>query len=467
MNAMRGVLPLIVVAGAAAAGAEEPPPRVEPSPAAPLGQVLEWTSAAGKPYWYRLPRRLDRQRPPGLVLMLHGTGLKWGWAFWNYPIAAGSFRGEDIVVAPEGMTPGQGDTFNFIQGKADGDHIADLIASFKRALPVGRVYIYGHSQGAFFAYWFAGEHPEIVDGIVAHAGNVLDVKHSKLSREKVAIGILHGKADVVVPVDCAFRSEKVYKEQGYRHVKLVVVEGLNEQSGHWPLPKEAGDMLAWLDSVSEDSARGAADIALHEIAKDEPDLSIVVSASRRGEALRKGYKGADKAALAEQLEAIEGLLDATQAAHAAAVKPPAGTTRKEKEYGAWAAHFRTADRALGQLAAWQSSVKQLRSRAQAQDKLVAAVLPRLDRGGEREVADGLKVAEQAFLAGRYGHLLAALERVAPDKSKVKPETADKVKALADARRAADEEGARAAARITKELAAKFREEHRDWFAAAK
>ena len=90
-----GIIPaFLFVAGAAAAGAEEPPPRVEPSTAAPLGQVLEWTSAEGKPYWYRLPKK---SRPPAaadLVLMLHGTGLKWGWAFWNYPIAAGSFRGK-------------------------------------------------------------------------------------------------------------------------------------------------------------------------------------------------------------------------------------------------------------------------------------------------------------------------------------------------------------------------------------
>src|ERR1044071_6470373 len=103
------------------AAEEKPPPRVEPSPRAPLGQVLEWTSVRGKPYWYRLPRKLDARKPPHLVLMLHGTGLKWGWAFWNYPIAAGGFRGSDVVVAPEGMAPGGGDTFNFMQGKPDGD----------------------------------------------------------------------------------------------------------------------------------------------------------------------------------------------------------------------------------------------------------------------------------------------------------------------------------------------------------
>src|SRR5687768_16898383 len=96
-------------AGLSQAKEEKGPPRVEPSDKAPLGDVLEWTSAQGKPYWYRLPKRIDRSKPPNLVLMFHGTGLKWGWAFWNYPIANGGFRGSDVVVAPEGMTPGSGD----------------------------------------------------------------------------------------------------------------------------------------------------------------------------------------------------------------------------------------------------------------------------------------------------------------------------------------------------------------------
>ena len=137
-------------AGAAVAQTDEVA-KVEPAASAPLGKTLEWKSAEGKPYWYRLPKKLADGKPRALTLMLHGTGLKWGWAFWNYPIANGGFRGDDIVVAPEGMTPGGGDTFNFVQDKKDGDHIAGLIAWFKKKFTIDRVYLYGHSQGAFFA----------------------------------------------------------------------------------------------------------------------------------------------------------------------------------------------------------------------------------------------------------------------------------------------------------------------------
>ncbi|MBT6969192.1 MAG: hypothetical protein HOA02_10445, partial [Planctomycetes bacterium] len=227
--------------------------KVAPSPNAPQGQTLEWTSAEGKSYWYRLPHQINPKKPPNLVLMLHGTGLTWGWAFWNYPISNGGFRGNDIVIAPEGMTPGGGDTFNFTQSKPDGDHIAGLIRHFKSKFPIDKVYVYGHSQGAFFCYWFAGAYTELVDGIVAHAGNVLTVNHNKLAKDKVAIGILHGKADAVVSVKCAHRTEKIYKQQGYKKIKMNIVEGLTERSGHWPLPTQVAEMFDWLDQVNADS----------------------------------------------------------------------------------------------------------------------------------------------------------------------------------------------------------------------
>jgi predicted esterase len=279
-------------------------PKVPPSSSAPRGEVLEALSPEGQPFWYRLPKKIDERKPPALIFMLHGTGMPWGWAFWNYPIASGQLRPDDVVVAPEGLTPGGNDTFNFVQGKKDGEQIAGLVKLFRKELPIGKVYLYGHSQGAFFCYWFAGAYPELVDGIVAHAGNVLDVQHSDLARSKVAIGILHGRADAVVPVDCAFRTEQIYKEQGYRKVKLLVVEGLNEQTGHWPLPLQVAEMFEWLDQVSLDQPAGALSVARAELAKEAPDLLVIVHALDQCGELLKTHKGEDKARVAADLEVL-------------------------------------------------------------------------------------------------------------------------------------------------------------------
>lgn len=449
--------------GIAAAAEEKPPPRAEPSLQAPLGQVLGGTSPRGRPYWYRLPRSLGPKKPANLLLMLHGTGLKWGWAFWNYPIAGGAFRGEDIVVAPEGMTPGQGETFNFMQGKADGDAIAEMIGFFKKQLPIAKVYVYGHSQGAFFAYWFAGEHPELVDGIVAHAGNVLQVKHPKLAKEKVAIGILHGRADAVVPVECAFRTEKIYRDQGYKQVKLQIVEGLTEQSGHWPLPKQVGEMLAWLDSVSADNPGLALAGALESLARDEPDLGAARDAAARAGTFLQAYKGTDRTELTERLDAVRKLLDDAARAHAEAIGVAAN--KGKAPFGAWASHYGRASRALDPLPAWQKAASAIRQRAGAHERAIARALVLVNQAGAKAFGEGLGAIEDGFLASRYEDLLTRLEGLAKDPT-VKAEDRKIFQELVAARVPARDEGIKTAVAIDQKLARAFREAHAAWFEEA-
>ena len=201
----------------------------------------------------------------------------------------------------------------------DGEQIAALITDFKQRFPIGRVYLYGHSQGAFFCYWFAGEHPELIDGIVAHAGNVLDVKHGKLAKQKVAIGILHGRADAVVPVDCALRTEKIYREQGYEKLKLEIVEGLTEQSGHWPLPVQVAQMLNWLDQVSTQSAAQAVRTAASELRREQPDLRVVTEQLTKARKLLPKAEDADKKELPPVLDALQTFLDKAVLIHSQAL----------------------------------------------------------------------------------------------------------------------------------------------------
>jgi predicted esterase len=275
--------------------------RLAPSSKAPREKTLEWTAESGQPFWYRLPKELSERRPPALIFLLHGTGMNHGWGFWNYGVDAGHFRSEDIVVSPEGCTPGQGTSFNFVQGKKDGDQIQQLIQLFKKAFPIGNVYLYGHSQGAFFTYWFAGEYPESINGIVAHAGNALNPQFPKLAQERVAIAILHGEVDQVVSVDAAYRSEKLYREAGYKNLKLRVVPNLRPEAGHWPLPDEVKTLLEWCDQVCVSSADGALLVAEAELAKQAPSASVICDAIERADQLLKQERGATKSALEERL----------------------------------------------------------------------------------------------------------------------------------------------------------------------
>ena len=438
-------------------------PKVLPSAKAAKGETLEWTSAQGRPFWYRLPQKIDAKKPPNLIFMLHGTGLNHGWSFWNYGIGKGRFRKGDIVVSPDGLTPGSGETFNFVQGKTDGDQIAGLIKLFRSQFPIGKVYLYGHSQGAFFCYWFAGAYTELVDGIIAHAGNVLQVNHNKLAKKKVAICILHGKADAVVDVACAYRTEKIYREQGYEKLKLEIVEGLTEQSGHWPLPVSVAEMFEWLDQVSADSPDQAFDVALSELAKEAPDFSVVSGSVAKALRLSKKLRSKDRKAIEKRLEPLRELLDQTAARHAAAIEEVRAAGEK-KAYGSWAAHFRTAHAALGPLPKWRKAMKSLTKDATKHDKSVARALDLLAaRPGSAAFRKALKTLEGAHVAARARDLQLELERLAKKANGLSEKDIASIEEIADERRPIDAAGEKLAAELDGEMAKAFRAAHENLF----
>lgn len=459
----RSLFVLLACAGAFAlastvpAGAAQKPEEVkaeEPGMKAPREEVLQWTSDEDKPYWYRLPEEIDEDEPPALLIMLHGTGVPHGWAFWNYPIEDGKFRPHDIVVAPEGMTPGHGDTFNFVQNEQDGDHIAGLVEDFRERFPIDRVYLYGHSQGGFFCYWFAGEYPDHVDGIVAHAGNVLSVRHPKEARQNVAIGILHTVVDPVVGVECAYRSHEIYRNEEYRKLKTwVVEEGIGEHAGHWPLPPHVGTMLAWLDKVCTRDPERALDFWEAECEAEEPDLAYLVQSLAWLEDLIDdgGGKGKDK--LEERLAEAREVITEIRDAHIAALEDAIEDLDDDTPFGPWAAHFAEVDHLFADDKVWQKAMKPARKRADDHDDAIADAIEGLYVDNEKAFLEAVEALEECFLSRRARELEVRLLRRA-EKELRDVEAADKqrVRDLVAARAGARKEGRAEALEVTRKAA---------------
>jgi hypothetical protein len=278
----------------------------------------------------------------------------------------------------------------------------------------------------------------------------------------VAIGILHGKADQVVPVDCAYRTEKIYREQGYRQVKLNVVEDLTEQSGHWPLPKQVGEMLAWLDVVTADSPGLVLASVLHALDQQDPDLVSVAEGVVKAEIVLKAWKGKDRPQLQERLEALRKFLEEAAREHGKEVEAGSKALKGEAQFGPWAAHFRHAHRALEGLPAWQKAASGTLRRAAGQEKGAARAWVLLEQAGAKALGEALKSLESGFLASRYEELLGFAERIAQGQG-ARAEDRKKVEELISSRKTPWEAGLKAALDIDRKLARAFREAHSGWF----
>jgi predicted esterase len=422
-----------------------------PGKKAPRGQLLEWKSDAGQPYWYHVPKKFSKDRPPALILMLHGTGGNQGWSFWNYPIVAGKFRPDDIVVSPDGVTPGGGTTFNFVQGKKDGEQIAEIIASFRKAYPeIDRVYLYGHSQGAFFCYWYAGEYADTLDGIIAHAGNVLSVQHDKKAKKGVGIGILHGRADAVVGVVCAYRTFGIYHAEGYQKLKLEIVEGLNERSGHWPLPIQVGQMLDWLDSVTITTPEVGFDVMEALLDAEQPDLNSIATSLLMTEDVVDSAKGRKAKTYAARAGKLRRQVERVAKAHAGALEKTAGAVGSSAEFAEWVGHFREVDRALADWDAWSDPMKKARKLVAKHDKVVEKALDGITVKNAKAFSRAREAWQVGFLAARHDELEGRLILLAEDRpAYVEAEDAAQFLAELQARTPVFEAGRAEAMRITK------------------
>src|SRR5688572_13589712 len=239
----------------AAAQAKEEPGRKAPAPEN-KGEVFAWQAADGLPYEYYVPQDYDPGVGANLTLVLHGNGLDQRWTFWNHP--PGKFRPDDIVVSPDGTTYTQGTNANeFLGERKDADRVHALIAELKKAFTIRQVFLYGHSQGSFFVFYFAGEHPEDVNGVVGHASGVWSWSRLGKFGHGHAIGLLHGTDDANVPYGQSVGGREAYREAYYPMVNLRTLWGRDHRP-HWI---EAASELAWCEGmVSPDLARVGASL---------------------------------------------------------------------------------------------------------------------------------------------------------------------------------------------------------------
>lgn len=300
----------------------------------PVGEICEWKSADGLAYEYYVPKSYDPAKGANLLLVLHGSNLTRQWGFANHE--AGVFRPDDVVVCPDGTTSNGQGGFNFLHDAKDLQRLHALHEELKKTFKVNATYLYGHSQGSFFSFFYAGAYADDVQGLVGQASGVWTGTAASPKQHKQAIALMHGTADPVVPYAQSAGGLVFYRDAKFPMAHLRSLERWN----HWPNQLQTGQELAWCEGMTTaDPARlTAAFDTLESVPagegwdRDSAALYLV--------AKRIGTLDAAPAPLKERAAKSVAAVEALAKAHADAIAASLGKGKGDKlEDSAWVGHL--------------------------------------------------------------------------------------------------------------------------------
>jgi len=178
-----------------------------------------------QPYRIFIPERYDGTRAALLVVALHGAGGDENDFFDGFPTApleAEAQRRGFLVVCPKGRDP-----FSGYRGTAEQD-VFDVLAEVRRQYRIdsGRIYLMGHSMGAYATWRLAKDHPDVFAalGPISGGGNPADVA----SIRHIPEYIVHGAKDETVPVTESRAMAEAARRAG-AEVVYVEVPGAGHQ----------------------------------------------------------------------------------------------------------------------------------------------------------------------------------------------------------------------------------------------
>jgi len=255
-----------------------------PAVGAPAQTWFRSESKSGLQFAWKIPKGYDAKSARNLTVILHGTGLDWQWGPANNPID--DFRPDDIVVSVDGTSPGQGTSRLFLGEKKDAESFAEFLAELRAGFSIDKTFLYGHSQGGFFVVYFAGEHPELVSGVVAHASGAWNWSKMGNPVKKVAIAFMHGTLDPVVSYGQSPGSRDAYEKAGFKLLHLRRLQNYN----HWPNAVRATECLDWCEGMTTEdpaAALAAAERIVTPKKADQYQWETVVGFSAAHDVLRR------------------------------------------------------------------------------------------------------------------------------------------------------------------------------------
>lgn len=209
-------------------------------------------------YALRVPQRPAPDAGWPCVLFVHGSNMR--GEDYVASLETAPLLEEWLLIGPTG--PQQSGENRFNHGPGDERYVEEILDDVEGRLkiPIGRLYVGGHSQGAFLSHALARHMPDRVDGVIAVSGGswATPGKRTKRgrgrSKEPIPIAIVHAQDDPVVPLAASVSVFDAYLQAGHDAIRLFVPP----QGAHMFLRLPIVPAIEWLELMH------ATDLALLE-----------------------------------------------------------------------------------------------------------------------------------------------------------------------------------------------------------
>jgi polyhydroxybutyrate depolymerase len=228
------VLPLLTACGSTPGKPAAPSPTVAPG-------VTKTVSLEKRPFQLHVPGSYNAATKAPLVVLLHGYQGSAAQQEAYFKLTAESDRRGFLYAMPDGTTDQVGMKFwnataaccNFYRTSVDDSaYLSRLLDTVKSSYSVDatRVYLVGHSNGAFMAYRMACEHADQITAIVSLAGAMTNDTATCKPKRPVSVLQIHGTEDRTIAFDGGMNGSEPYPSVAITLASWRRLDGCGEQT---------------------------------------------------------------------------------------------------------------------------------------------------------------------------------------------------------------------------------------------
>jgi len=315
------------------------------------GRIEDGTARNGVTYHVRLPAKHDPKKPAPAIVILHGSNMNsktyvetllQAWPRLGETYVLIGINGEQKAQGGTEANPAYNYTYVNFAGKSkykgfpgtDRESpalVSEALKEIQQRVALSKVFVGGHSQGAFLTYSLIMNYPEMFAGAFPVSGGVIiqaeptayEKDDLRAAQRKLAIAIVHGENDEIVDFSQGKSTYESFLGDGFPMLRFFT----HPTAAHMfaVLPVDAA--IQWLESMTSDDPAALVAFAEKQAAGNE--WKDAQAAAERAKTLDKGGKVASK------IKAVLGAIDKEAAPKAKALERAIASAKDDS----WVADF--------------------------------------------------------------------------------------------------------------------------------